>query len=262
MVTAFIDKDWLVIPINDGYPMGIINTPDSRAIHSTLQNLAYKPNEPPGTHWTLTVVDVRVTPAAQMKAYYYDSLAKRPDKRNRGQVIAYFILWGLHEMFNQKNPSGREVFTKRAVPHVVMNMPNQNKKDHNSCTEDAGACGPFTILMAKEVTQYLLRYHQAYNVWPPNLRLPETFPQDLQWDSRHTRATIKELVEREIRVSRYLNDGVKDWFESARVRGMGGRSGWKRGEWGWSGFGMRGKGYRWRRRCGKCGPLGRNNHVY
>jgi hypothetical protein len=87
------------------------------------------------------VVDVRVTLAAQMKAYYYDSLAKKADKRDRGQVIAYFIPWGLHEIFNQKNPSGRDVFTKRAVPHVVMNTPNQYIKEHNSCTEDAGACG-------------------------------------------------------------------------------------------------------------------------
>jgi hypothetical protein len=36
IVTAFIDKDWLVIPINDGYPMGIINIFDSRVIYLTL----------------------------------------------------------------------------------------------------------------------------------------------------------------------------------------------------------------------------------
>jgi hypothetical protein len=50
MIKAFSNKDWLVLPINDGYPMEIINNSDSRARHSTLDKLDYEPGESFGSH--------------------------------------------------------------------------------------------------------------------------------------------------------------------------------------------------------------------
>jgi hypothetical protein len=146
----------------------------------------------------------------------------RQDKMCRNQNIAVRILQALQRMLNENNATGKPVFNNKPMIRVDRRTLHQRNQEHNlAANKDAGACGPFTWLMAKECSQYLLRYKQAYNAWPSDLNLPESFADELMWDSQTTPETIKGLVEREIRTRRYLNGGVRIWFESGRGKGDG-----------------------------------------
>jgi hypothetical protein len=131
------------------------------------------------------------------------------------RIVAMYVLMGLEQMLKLEVEGGK------ADLLVSKHTPNQFNQDHNVATEtDAGACGPFVWQMAKELSQYLVRHKEAHNAWPEDLNLPDSFTEELMWDSQTTRMTIKGLVEREIRTRRYLNGGVKSWVDSKRGLGV------------------------------------------
>jgi hypothetical protein len=78
--------------------------------------------------------------------------------------------------------------------------------------------------MAKELTQFIVDCNEDGKPEAiGDLSLPQGFARRLRWDSRHTRMTIENLINREIRVRLWLGQRYW-WFDENK--GLD-RPGWK-----------------------------------
>jgi hypothetical protein len=89
MLSASSHKDFIVFPINDGYPMGIVNNPDARAWTTLLKNCNYENGDPPGSHWTVMVIDCRRIPRKDwsqgIRGFHFDSTCHAKSRKDRNQ---------------------------------------------------------------------------------------------------------------------------------------------------------------------------------
>ncbi|KAF2845858.1 hypothetical protein T440DRAFT_511293 [Plenodomus tracheiphilus IPT5] len=127
MLLKFKDKDFIILPISDGYP--ILLDPD-REYKMAEYNDDEDNNNPHfrGAHWSLLILDCRTT---TIKARYLDSTSITT---NALQTL-------------RRGTSSHECGTEHTA---------SDQEHNNMCARDdgSGACGPFLYQMAKEFVQF------------------------------------------------------------------------------------------------------------
>jgi hypothetical protein len=195
IIAAIQDKDFLFLPISDGY------------LPTDETYLEKVPDGNAGIHWALLVVDCR---GPVLSAMYYNSLDNFD--MNDMEVLcyrgAYFLL--RQTGLDIAQPPSDE---SQWYPQLAKNTPQQGYRKDNAVL-DAGACGPFVWMMAKELIQYIIDWREELERAGDEVRLPGTFDLDLPPDyapevgfnSKHTRHCIRALCAREKRIQACKKD--------------------------------------------------------
>jgi hypothetical protein len=149
------------------------------------------------------VVDCR---HSALKGYYLDSMDSIESQYSLNQLLALYILRGLQLLLNDDGHKHSGVSKDDII--VDGEAPSQGSDNANSMKDGLGACGPFIWLMAKEYTQYIVECKE--DGAKIDLKLPVNFAKRLQWNSRQTRQTLQNLINRELRVRNWLAN--RDWW--------------------------------------------------
>jgi hypothetical protein len=202
-INKFTDKDFIVFPINDAYPRTLRqDIPWSPRLYDLFRP---QENEGTGSHWSVMLVDCR---GPSLKGHYLDSLHNSANATSISQVIGEMILQGLQILLN--NESYRYSDVEFIVdPHA----PSQSLHNQSRKTDGGSACGPFVYLMAKEICQFVVECGEEGREVPRDLSLPAGFAERLRWDSSLTRQSFGNLVDREVRERKRLNDLRVCWFD-------------------------------------------------
>lgn len=225
LTKKFAAKDFILFPINDGYPSHMSVVSDAQIWTKLLYHVTGGPEEIKhfrGGHWSLIVVDCR---GQSLKARYLDSLNQTADTLTTNKVVAWYLLQGLQLLLNKDAQHHRYDEVIEADFTVEPNAPHQGTHNILWHVESGSACGPFVWLMAKEFTQYIVDCNNDGKPGAIDLCLPQDFPQELRWDSQRTRKTIESIVKREIRVRQWLGKRRR-WFDEIKDDKM--LAGWKK----------------------------------
>ncbi|KAF1843023.1 uncharacterized protein K460DRAFT_356806 [Cucurbitaria berberidis CBS 394.84] len=226
------DKDFIIIPISDGFSnMRETGIDDEKRrklednmreegyteemIASIMQSdVQYGDEEDKlGSHWSVLIVDCR---GASLKGVYFDSFS--PNGYKPSIEVAIDALEGL-----SKSLAHEQAGTYHQKPTFTIDQNAPNQGTDNACTADKnGACGAFVWAISKEFVQYIIEcredsVRQKKHI-PIVIALPEGFKRRWQWDSSHTRRTIRNLIERECRVRMYLYN-THTWFDYMGIQG-------------------------------------------
>ncbi|KAF2824756.1 hypothetical protein CC86DRAFT_468072 [Ophiobolus disseminans] len=206
--TKFQNKDFIILPINDGYPNALRDPTDkdNRIWHTPLNKFREAGHMKPdsgGRHWSFIIVDCR---SDVLTGHYLDSLHNTPNFNSLNHLAAHYVLRGLQLLLNDSGHKYGKVDLK-----FERNAPLQGRHNANRGLDGGGACGPFVWLMAKEYSQYIVECRHEDNA-AINLDLPRGYAQRLQWDSARTRKTMQNLVNRELRTRLWLTNTTK-WLD-------------------------------------------------
>jgi hypothetical protein len=130
-----------------------------------------------------------------LRSFYFDSMDSdlKTQTPSLNRLVAAYLLHSLRLMLNKD---------EKISMTIDGEAPSQKNNNANSEKDGVGACGPFVWLMAKEYTQYIVECKE--DGAEIDLKLPVNFAQRLQWDSRQTRQTLQNLINRELRVRNWL----------------------------------------------------------
>jgi hypothetical protein len=192
------NKDFIIFPINDGFPNGLMtDQKEKRLWHADLLRFCKETKiktDSGGCHWSVMVVDCR---GDVLVGHYLDSMHTEFDMNSLNCLVATYLLVGLRLMLNEDNGHKYNGIETRFDP----NVPHQSRNNAYGYADGDSACGPFVWLMAKEFTQYIVECKEdGIPLADINLNLSKGFAKKLEWDSRHTRRTLNNLINRELRV--------------------------------------------------------------
>jgi hypothetical protein len=225
MTNKLREKDFLLIPISDGYwdtfARGI--TQHGHNVLSKIPWLEYKESLPQqgqaGTHWSLLLVDCRT---AEIKGRYYDSQIdgfERQDQLNqrKSYVAAWQVLKGVRTVLDTMRPNFYVEITDERY-EVEFNAPEQEWNNRSGNVELASACGPFVWEMSREIVQYIIDIREDIqhgtlpHDYPIQIYCSTEFNDKKNWDSMQTRRTIRSLIVRELMTRAWLNK-TTDWHD-------------------------------------------------
>jgi hypothetical protein len=124
-LTKFTDKDFIVVPINNGY-----------AVEGDQSKKRITDGD--DVHCSVMVVDCRLE---KLDRYYYDSWHPVFDEEEPNHVVAWNVLFGLQALLNASDASPGQYQGVEVLSGP--NVPLQSRHNASAGPDGGSACGPF-----------------------------------------------------------------------------------------------------------------------
>jgi hypothetical protein len=105
----FGGKDFIICPINDAYPVGVLANLEFRAVSRILGHVMpsledIDVTKASGSHWSVVIIDCRqprLDQLTKLKGHYLDSIDTKPNLNQTNRVVAYHVIQGIRSTLNE-----------------------------------------------------------------------------------------------------------------------------------------------------------------